>query len=159
MIDKNGGADYPVRLLRDWKEKHHSIVSSLLRTHRSPLPILRRITMEGEIAQTLVDTLENHGALFQSHNLEVPAHVTTSIERLRNEVIALNGSVRYDMELKSLLKEMASYCRDFMNNSAAYSSQTPHELDALRIKIGRLLGRLEREFGCKIQGPIRQFVS
>src|SRR5712664_1752394 len=58
LIDKNNGDDFPVETLLEWKHKHEGVLRSLLLSHRSVLPVLRKFTEEGQIAQDVVDTLE-----------------------------------------------------------------------------------------------------
>ena len=62
MVDKNCGRDFPNELLLEWKRKHEEIIRSLLNSHRSPWPVIRKFTEEGQIAQEVVDVLEDHGA-------------------------------------------------------------------------------------------------
>lgn len=158
MVDKIGGVDFPEQKLRQWKTDHESIISSLLLTHRSTLPLLRRFTEEGHIAQEVVDLLEQSGAFFMAHEYEVPAHVTISVDRVRQELIQLNRRVKIDSVLKRIITDIGAYCRDFMNHSGKYNENTPGELNTLRNRVGVKLGRLEREFGCQIVGPLRQIV-
>ncbi|GAB5519002.1 MAG: hypothetical protein RhofKO_12530 [Rhodothermales bacterium] len=134
MIDKNQGADFTEAELRKWQETHESVISSLLRTHRSPFPILRRFTQE------------------------VPAHVTVSVEQLRRDLINLNRMVKLDTILKALIKDLAGYCRDFMNHSGRYNEHAPDELNTLRNRVGVALGKLQRDYGCTIRGPIIQII-
>jgi hypothetical protein len=93
IIDKNEGVDFPTPLLREWKRKHEEFIRSLPLSHRSPLPALRRLTEEGQIAQEVVDELERHGALFVDHHMEVQNHVVLSIDRLRSELIELSRKI------------------------------------------------------------------
>lgn len=158
MIDKNDGVDFPVDDLHDWKDRHESIISSLLLTHRSPLPVLRQFTAEGEIAQQVVDELENHGALFVDHAYENPPDVEKSVERLRKTLISLNRKVRHDVELKNILKDIAAYCRDYMNHTSNFKHLKADELNTLRNRVGIRLKKLESDFGCTIRGPLRKII-
>ena len=159
MVDKIDGVDFPEQKLREWKKDHESIISSLLLTHRSTLPLLRRFTEEGRVAQDVVDLLEQHGALFVDHVYEVPAYVSESVDRLRQELIQLNRQVKIDAVLKRIITDIGVYCRDFMNHSGNYNQNAPAELETLRNRVGVKLGRLEKEFGCQIVGPLRQIVG
>lgn len=100
LIDKNNGEDFPVETLLEWKQKHENVLRSLLHSHRSVLPLLRKFTEEGQLAQDVVDALENHGALFMDRHFEVEQHVIISIDRLRSELQQLARRVRYDGDLK-----------------------------------------------------------
>ncbi|HEY6339019.1 MAG TPA: HNH endonuclease [Candidatus Sulfotelmatobacter sp.] len=158
LIDKNGGADFPVALLQEWKRKHEEFVRSLLLTHRSPLPVLRRFTEEGQIAQDAVDELEQHGALFVDHNIEVQSDVIASLERLRRELVQLSRGIRYDSQLKHIIKDIADECRSFMNNTSRFTHTAPSELEALRSRIGIKVLQLREDHGCKIRGPLNRII-
>ena len=154
MIDKNDGAGFPTPKLMDWKARHEATLQSLLRTHRSPLPTLRRFTEEGQIAQDVVDLLEQHGALFVDLNYEVSDHVLASIDRLRSELIALNRRIRYDTSLKQIIKELGQLCREYMNHTSRFSAGSWAELETLRRRVGVKVLRLRDEYGCSIRGPL-----
>lgn len=158
MVDKNKGIDFPASLLKDWKSTHEGIVSSLLHTHRSPLPMLRRLSEEGAIAQDAVDILERHGALFVDHIYEVDDYVLKSIEVLRDELKPLPRRVKYDDSLKTLLKQLYDKPRQFMNKTGGFPMNMPVELDALRADVGVLLLRFRDEFGCKIHGDLNKII-
>jgi hypothetical protein len=158
MIDKIGGADFPVELLREWKRKHEEFVRSLLLTHRSPLPTLRRLTEEGQVAQDVVNVLEQHGALFVDHNMEVQHHVVLSLDRLRSELLELSRRIRYDSQLKGIIKDLADECRSFMNNTSRFTSGSQSELEALRRRVGMRALRLREDYGCKIHGPLNRII-
>jgi hypothetical protein len=158
LIDKNGGADFPVALLQEWKRKHEEFVRSLLLTHRSPLPVLRKLTEEGQIAQDVVDELEQHGALFVDHNMEVQSDVIVSLDRLRSELIQLSRGIRYDSQLKNIIKDIANECRSFMNNTGRFTHSASSELEALRSRVGILALRLREDYGCKIRGSLNRII-
>jgi hypothetical protein len=158
MIDKNKGADFPVDVLRKWKTDHENIIRSLLHSHRSPLPLLRRFTEEGRIGQEVIDIMEQHGALFAHRIYEVDSHVMTSIERLRAELQPLARRIKYDTTLKELIKDIAGQCRDFMNNTGNFSSHGFSELEAFRNRVGVFVRILEQDYGCKVRGALRSIV-
>lgn len=131
MIDKNDGIDFPTARLHQWKEKHEEVIRSLLLTHRSPWPLLRRFTEEGQIAQQVVDTIEQLGALFVDRNMEVPQHVIVSISRLRTELLQFTRRIQCDSGLKRLIKDIADDCREFMNYTGAFPRNDLQELESL----------------------------
>lgn len=158
MVDKNMGTDFPVDVLADWKRSHEAVIRSLLHSHRSPLPLLRRFTEEGAIAQEAVDILEQHGALFVDLIYEVDSHVLISIEHLRADLARLPRKVRYDSRLKDLLKDLVNEVRGFMNRTSRFQGNVLSELPALRSRTGIHLLRLRDEFGCKVRGPINRII-
>ena len=158
MVDKNEGAGFPAAMLENWKATHEGVLSSLLRTHRSPLPMLRRITDEGSIAQDAVDILEQHGALFVDDIYEVDDHVSESIRVLRNELKPLSQKVKYDEQLKDVLKQVSEATRVFMNKTSAFPLNVIVELHVLRTDVGVILLRLRDEFGCVIRGNLNKIV-
>lgn len=158
MIDKNNGADFPAEMLLEWKKKHEQFIRFLLLSHRSPLPVLRRFTEEGQVAQDTIDLLEQHGALFMDRNMEVAQHVIVSLERLRSELRDLARKIRYDSELKGIIKDLADDCRTFMNNTSRFTHGEWHELEALRGRVGIKALRLRQDYGCKIRGPLNRII-
>jgi hypothetical protein len=158
MVDKNMGTDFPIEVLVSWKESHEAVIRSLLHSHRSPLPLLRRFTEEGAIAQEAVDILEQHGALFVDLIYEVDSHVLLSIEHLRAELARLPRNVRYDSRLKDLLKDLVNEFRDFMNRTSKFQGNVLSELPSLRARVGIHLLRLRDDFGCKVRGAISRII-
>ncbi|XQA73521.1 hypothetical protein ACM9XA_19045 [Xanthomonas sacchari] len=158
LVDKNNGADFPVSTLLEWKESHEGLIRSLLHSHRSPVPLLRRFTEEGQVAQDVVDLLESQGALFVDHHLEVSQHVSLSIERLRQDLSELRKTIRYDSKLKALIKDLTDECREYMNRTSRYSSMQRHELDALRNRVGHKVLSLREDYGCHVRGPLNKIL-
>ncbi len=158
MIDKNQGGEFTVELLLEWKSKHEQIISALLRSHRSPLPLLRKVTEEGQFAQDVVDLLEQHGALFMDTHSEVLPHVILSLDRLRSELRVLARRIRYDSSLKELIKDLVDHCRAFMNHTSRFNGRDWHELEALRGRVGIIVLRLREDYGCKIRGPLNRII-
>lgn len=158
LIDKNIGADFTSTMLLGWKKSHEDLIRSLLHSHRSPVPILRKFTEEGQIAQDVVDLLENHGALFTDLHLEVSQHVSLSIERLRQELIEFSKKIRYDSKLKGLIKDLVSECREYMNHTSQFSGAQLQELEAFRNRVGYKVLALREDYGCQIRGPLNKIL-
>jgi hypothetical protein len=158
MIDKNRGLDFPAEMLIEWKRKHEEVIRSLLYSHRSPWPLIRKFTEEGQVAQDVVDALENHGALFMDRNVENPQDVILSIERLRSELKDLARNIRYDSQLKDLIKDLTGECRSFMNFSSRSNGYDWHQLESMRSRVGVLVLRLRDDYGCAIRGPLNQIL-
>ncbi|WP_313140855.1 HNH endonuclease [Stenotrophomonas sp.] len=154
LVDKNKGVDFPAVKLVEWKRSHEDLIRSLLHSHRSPVPLLRRFTEEGQVAQDIIDLLEGHGALFVDHHLEVSQHVSLSIERLRQDLSELRVKIRYDSKLKALIKDLVNECREYMNRTSRYSSTQRQELDALRSRIGHKVLSLRDDYGCNVRGQL-----
>jgi hypothetical protein len=158
MIDKNGGKDFPIEILIEWKRKHEEVIRSLLYSHRSPWPLIRKFTEEGQIAQDVVNALENHGALFMDLNVENGQHVVLSIDRLRSELKDLARNIRYDSQLKDLIKDLSDECRSFMNFSSRPNGYHWHQVETLRSRVGLLVLRLRDDYGCAIRGPLNHIL-
>lgn len=158
MIDKNKGADFSTDVLLKWKTNHEAVIRSLLHSHRSPLPLLRKFTEEGQIAQEVIDMLEQHGALFAHRIYEVDQHVITSIERLRTNLQPLIRRIKYDTHLKDLIKDIADLCRDFMNTTGNFASHGWSDLEAFRNRVGTFIRILQQDYGCKVRGPLNSIV-
>ncbi len=158
LVDKNNGADFPVSKLIEWKKSHEDLIKSLLHSHRSPVPMLRRFTEEGQVAQDVVDLLEGHGALFVDLHLEVDQHVSLSIERLRQDLSELRQRIRYDSKLKALIKDLADECREYMNRTSRYSSAQRLELESLRNRVGHKVLSLREDYGCNVRGQLNRIL-
>jgi hypothetical protein len=158
LVDKNKGADFPVSKLIEWKKSHEDLIKSLLHSHRSPVPMLRRFTEEGQVAQDVVDLLEGHGALFVDLHLEVDQHVSLSIERLRQDLSELRQRIRYDSKLKALIKDLADECREYMNRTSRYSSAQRLELESLRNRVGHKVLSLREDYGCNVRGQLNRIL-
>ena len=158
LIDKNNGEGFPVEMLLEWKQIHESTLRSLLRSHRSVLPLLRKFTEEGQLAQDVIDTLENHGALFMDRHFEVEQHVILSIDRLRTELRQLARRIRYDAELKSLIKDLADECRSFMNHTSRFRGQYWPEIEGMRNRVGVIVLRLREDYGGKVRGHLNRII-
>ncbi len=158
LVDKNRGADFPTPLIRDWKRQHEDRIRSLVMSHRSLLPALRRKTEEGQIAQDVVDTLEIHGALFTDHQMEVPLHVNISIKELRMQLKRLAKEIRWDSQLKLIIKDLADNCRAYMNETSRFPEGNQSELETLRRRVGIKTRKLRDEYGCNIRGQLNQVI-
>jgi hypothetical protein len=154
LIDKNDGADFPKDLLRRWKDSHEKVVRGLLLSHRSPLPILRRFTDDGNIAQEAIDIMEGHGALYEGFHMEIPQHVVASFDRLRGHLATLIGRVEYDDQLKQILKNIRDEFRKYMNITGNFQRHDWAELESVRNHVGILINRLVTEYGCKVSGRL-----
>jgi hypothetical protein len=158
LVDKNNGADFTKAMLLGWKQSHEELIRSLLHSHRSPVPILRKFTEEGQIAQDVVDVLEGHGALFADLNLEVTQHVSLSMERLRQELSELGRRIRYDSKLKGLIKDLIGECREYMNQTSRFSGAGFQELETLRNRVGHKVLALREDYGCQVRGPLNKIL-
>jgi hypothetical protein len=117
MIDKNNGQDFPVEMLLAWKQQHSQVIRSLLLSHKSPLPMLRRMTEEGKKAQEVVNLLEAHGAFYEDFGFEMPPFVEASLSRVRQELNTIVNQIEYDIELRDLICSIAKECQKYMNRT------------------------------------------
>jgi hypothetical protein len=152
------GLDFSKELLWDWRRKHEDFIQSLLYTHRSPLPALRKFTEEGQLAQDIVDLLEQHGALFIDMMYERYEDVISSIDKLRSELKPFPPKIQYDSQLKSLIKDLIEACQVYMNHTSKFRSFHQNELENLRNRVGVILLRLENEYGCKVRGKLHRII-
>ena len=157
-VDKNNGGDFSAPLLREWKRNHELMIKELILTHRSPLPMLRVFATEGKIAQQVIDTLEKHGALFVDYGMEYPQHVIASVDKLRGELSIIARRIKYDSELKQLIKDLGADCREFMNRTSNIQGTDWHELQTLRSRVGVRIFRLVDDYGCVVRGPLHQLI-
>lgn len=157
-VDKNNGEDFQTPLLKKWKRDHEAMLKQLILSHRSPVPILRKFAMEGTIAQEVIDLLETHGALFVDYQMEYPQHVIRSIDKLRSQLGEIRRRIKYDSELKGLVKDLEGNCRKFMNYTSNIKSADWQELQNLRRDVGIRVSRLVDDYGCEVRGPLHRIV-
>lgn len=158
LIDKNKGAGFPAKKLREWKKQHEDLIRGLLLSHRSPMPLLRQFTEEGRYAQQFVDLLSQHGAFFVHIDYEIGPHVEDSLGYVRKEGGKLLKKIEYDKHLRDTIAAMLDGMRTYMNETGAFTQHRRDGLLALRNKLGVLLKRLRDEFGCKINGDLNRIL-
>jgi hypothetical protein len=96
--------------------------------------------------------------LYMDRNVEHPPDVILSVDCLRLELSRLAGKVRYDSKLKTLIKDMVTECRLFMNYSSSTKGYEWHELETMRFRLGFLILRLKEDYGCIIRGHLHQIL-
>ncbi len=150
MIDKNNGDDFPLTELKKWKAEHEALIGDLLKMHKSPLPLIRRNSLNQKAAQNAIDLAANCGALYRDRMLEDPLLVIKSIETLRKALGAELKKIRDDKQLRSHIQEMQSACRELMNLSSTDMNIVWPSLEVVRFKIRKTVNCLAADFGCQI---------
>lgn len=158
LVDKNKGADYSSKDLFEWKKDHEETISMLLRTHRSPLPLISRQSKNRKIAQNIVDFISSKGAYFQPSSIEDPAYVIASIDLVRKRVQREVRDIDSDKRLKEICRSIQDANREFMNELSRDSSLLDAYLTILRNRIGVQLKRLRDEIGCDVSGHITSII-
>ncbi len=154
MIDKNDGADFPLYELQAWKAEHEILISSLLTMHKSPLPLIRRNSLNQKTAQNAIDLVADCGALFQAKNYEDPLLIIQSIGALRKSLGAELKKVQDDKKLRSLIQEMQGGCRELMNLSSTDMNIIWPSLLIVRYKVLKAVKSLATDFGCQLPAQI-----
>ncbi|WP_421188378.1 HNH endonuclease [Aeromonas sanarellii] len=158
LVDKNKGADYPSKDLFEWKKDHEETISMLLRTHKSPLPLISRQSKNRKIAQNIVDVISNKGAYFQHSSIEDPAYVISSIDQVRRRIQQEVRDIDSDKRLKGICRSIQDANREFMNELSRDSRLLDAYLTILRNRVGIQLKRLRDEIGCDISGQITAII-
>jgi Zn-finger protein len=158
LIDKNNGIDYPVDILISWKKEHEETISILLRTHKSPLPLIAKQSSNRKIAQEVVDFISSKGVYFQDSSCENQAHVTKSTDEVRKKVTRSMRNIDTDKHLKEICKEIIKANQEFMNELSTDNSLFNEYLLILRRKIGRQLKQLRDDVGCDVTGQITSII-
>jgi len=158
LIDKNNGADYKKEKLIEWKRDHEELMSVLVRTHRSPLPLVRRYSVNTKVAQDMVDTLSHRGVMFQPHVMENPQYAIESINQIKLRLQRCLRQIDLDNRLRDICSDLISACRDVMNENSRDERYFNSYIDILRRRCGLSLYRLQDEFGCTITGDITAIV-
>ena len=157
-IDKNKGQDFPAHLLKQWKSDHEELISNIFKKHRSPLPLLRRLTNDAKLAQEIVDLLAGKGAFFVAHNLETYDHVIDSLKEVRTELIRIGKEIDFEKRLKAINNDLKASIREFMNYTSKYPSYSAQHMDVMRHKVGICLKELRDEFDCGVSGQIASII-
>lgn len=158
LVDKNKGADYPAKDLFEWKIDHEETISMLLRTHKSPLPLISRQSTNRKIAQNIVNFISNKGAYFQHSSIENPAHVISSIDQVRKRIQREVRDIDSDKRLQGICRSIQDANREFMNELSRDSSLLDAYLEVLRKRVGIQLKRLRDEVGCDVSGQITSII-
>ncbi|EEH94437.2 HNH endonuclease [Citrobacter portucalensis] len=158
LIDKNNGIDYTESKLFEWKKEHEDSISVLLRTHKSPLPLISRQSTNRKIAQNIVDYISSKGVYFQHSSIEDPIFTINSIDQVRKMIQREMKNIDTDKHLKEICREIQDANREFMNELSLDSSMFDAHLSILRKKTGRQLKRLRDEIGCDIVGQITTII-
>ncbi|MBG1263862.1 HNH endonuclease [Nostoc commune] len=158
LIDKNKGADYSSDDLFGWKKDHEETISMLLRTHKSPLPLISRQSTNRKIAQDIVDYISNKGVYFQCHSIENPDYVIKSIDEVRKRIQREVRAIDSDKRLKDICRYIQDANRECMNELSRDNSLLDTYLTILRKRVGIQLKRLRDEIGCHISGQITSII-
>lgn len=164
MIDKIDGKEFPKQEIYEWKNKHEKMISMLLKTHKSPVPLLVKQTENFATAQYLVDYLSDKAVLFQQTIYENPEHVFLSLDNIRVFISHEIKKIHLDDDLKRIFTEIRKSAQEVMSETSKSSGNINYqELDALlrvmRIKAGKQLKLLDSKYGCNISGPLTIIVS
>ncbi|MEQ9919772.1 HNH endonuclease signature motif containing protein [Pectobacterium brasiliense] len=158
LIDKNNGVDYSDLQLFEWKKEHEETISVLLRTHKSPLPLISRQSSNRRIAQNIVDNISSKGVYYQHSSIEDPVHVINSIDQVRKRMQREMRDIDTDKRLKEICRAINDANREFMNELSRDSSLLDAYLTVLRNRVGIQLKRLRDEIGCDVSGQITSIV-
>ncbi|KOA70282.1 HNH endonuclease signature motif containing protein [Pantoea sp. CFSAN033090] len=159
LIDKNNGIDYSESQLFEWKKEHEETISVILRTHKSPIPLIYRQSKNRKIAQNIVELMCTKGVYFHSHCAEREEYATKSIIELRKAIQKEMRDIDADKRLKGIIQGIQDANREFMNELSQDHSMFHTHLEILRMKIYRQLKRLRDEIGCDIPVPISAYVN
>lgn len=153
-IDKNNGIDHPTLVLKQWKADIEARISSILKTHQSPLPLYERTSSNSRIAQNIVDIIGDHGVFFQQFAYENPCAVLESVKMVRIKIERQVRLVSGDQRLRSITKALHDACREYMNETSIDSSLWQSYLNVLRARAGVQLNSLKREYGVQVPPSI-----
>lgn len=158
IVDKNKGVDYPAKDLFEWKKEHEETISMLLRTHKSPLPLIYRQSTNRKVAQNIVDLISNKGAYFQHSYIEDPEHVISSIDHVRKRIQREVRDIDSDKRLQGICRSIQDANREFMNELSRDRTLLDVYLTILRNRVGIQLKRLRDEIGCDVSGQITSII-
>lgn len=158
LIDKNDGIDYPESLLFQWKREHEDTISVLLRTHKSPIPLISRQSTNRKIAQNIVDYISSKGVYFQPAAFEDPTYVISSIDQVRKRIQREVRDIDSDKRLKEICRAIQDANREFMNELSRDTTLIDAYLQVLRGRVGIQLKRLRDDVGCDVSGQITKII-
>jgi len=154
MIDKDkSGREFPREEVERWKKEHEKVIRSLYLSKRSPIPLLRRMTEDGRLAQEAIQCVEDHGAFVMAIPQEIGPYVVQSVDAFRKKVEAIARKVQVDKALKKILSEIATKAREAMNETSVARDTWEHELIHFRIRCAKLLKRVIDGWDCNA-GPV-----
>lgn len=150
LVDKNNGIDYDAATLFAWKRSHEELMSVLLKTHRSPLPLIQRFSSNAKVAQEIADTLALKGVLYESHCRQSPEFTILSIDRMRQKLMRILTKIDFDGRLRDICEGLIDACREVMNENTNDLRFLNSYVDVFRTKVGKRLRQLEKNYGCQI---------
>ncbi|GAA5494084.1 hypothetical protein Rhal01_00240 [Rubritalea halochordaticola] len=153
-IDKNQGQDYPASTLKMWKTDHEELMFHILKKHKSPLPLLRRLSNDAKLAQQIVDLLADKGAFYMSHNLEVQDYVIDALVEVRKELQQIGKKIDFEKQLVTLNNQIKTAIREYMNYTSKYPAYSEPQMEVMRLKVGICLKELRDDFDCTIPNQL-----
>jgi len=158
LVDKNKGRDYSEQELLKWKHEHEEMIATLLRTHQSPLPLVRRFSINAKVAQEMVNTFGNKGVMYRhAHSENIPAAIA-SLKEIRKTLAGCQKEIELDAQLSGICSALIKECREVMNHTSTDRSALFSYLIVMRDKVGKILYRLESEYGCHIPPELSEIV-
>lgn len=163
MVDKNLGIGFPEDMINGWKDSHEKMISMLVKTHKSPIPLLIKQTANYEVAQNLVDFLSSKGVFYLDVSYENPVHVFTSLTETRKEINVLTRKIQLDTDLKKIFTQINKSSQEVMNETSNVNGNVDYQalddhLRVMRRKIGRHLRVLKNKYGCDLSGPLSSII-
>jgi hypothetical protein len=160
MIDKDKTAqEFPRQEVENWKKNHEKLIRQLYLSNVSPLPLLRKMTEDGKIAQDAIDCVEDHGAFVAAMANEFGPHVVDSIKAFRTKMEKLRKIVALDKDLKKLIGEIAAKAQDVMNQTSAAPHTWPAELMHFRLRVAKLYSQLIQGWNCTPGPNCQQLIN
>jgi len=156
IIDKNNGDGYPETHLRNWKKAHEKMVGMLVRSHRTPFPVLIQKTLHGSIAQDVADLIAFRGAFTAGEFFEFDQHVFTSIDTFKVALLAELQKIAGDIRLRKIINDLANGAKKFLNaTSTELVAPWPH-LQVLRDVVALGVRELEEHYDVEWRSDVTE---
>lgn len=139
LIDKNNGAGYSDVWLKNWKQRHESLIVELLESGYNLLSSKRGNLELNKFFDNLMISLEDKRVLYWPFEYEHLQHVAQSLCDLRKELTSARKDLERGSEVDVKIKTMIERCRECL--AEIRNDVTPANLHFA-------IGTLRKAFGC-----------
>lgn len=154
IIDKDVEEHFDAKTLRRWRTKHESMVNELRLREDSVFAVVRKNSLDAEVAQRITTFLDDKGALFEPIEYELQQHVVDSLKEIRNGLQQYLDQLAVDGDLYQRTERIRTAAQEYMKSTSRPNPGLVvwEDLEVMRKKIGLILKRFVDQYRVKV-GP------
>jgi hypothetical protein len=155
-IDKNNGDGYPETLLHEWKKGHEQMVGMLVRSHKTPFPVLIQKTLHASIAQRVADLIAFRGAFTAGEFFEFDQHVFASVDSFKVDLLAELKKIAGDLRLRKVTTDLANGAKKFLNATSTGDVGPWAHLQVLRDVVAHGVRELDEHYDVEWRSDVSE---